>query len=376
VPDNKNHHYVPKFLMRQFSGDPVSEKERTWVNLYLLKHRRFQSPASIAGQCQKPYFYGKDQAIENAMTTLEGRTKELLGNLSDKKLEGLTNDELFELRHLTFIQHQRTAKAAERFELFQEAMMKTSIERKAQRLGIDLNEFRIKDEFPQGRALLLAFESALYFEDLETCFLRSSRGTEFLLSDNPVSSNNQFAEHHPFLAARYPSACGIGCKGLQLFMPLSAEFCLAVYDPGTYQYGSGRSKIINVGSLDVKKINALQASQADSCLYMYGSQPDLSYLATLAETHAQAIEKFKVTVRKTLPRKERDGKMSQIISVNMADVRLGIKFSFVRIVNRVDYSGYNLGSFPPRSFQMHERAKQFRDELRAKARSSPHGESR
>ena len=365
MPANKSQHYVPKFLLRQISSDPVPEKERKRINLYLLGSKKFVRNASIAGQCARPYFYSKDKQIEDSITVLEGRTKMLLGDLSTDHLTRLTEDELYELRFLVNFQSQRTAIAAKRYNLVHDAMVKATLNGKLRAQGIDPDKFTVVDETAQLQTIRIALESQILVEDLKTCFIRSSRGQEFVLSDHPVNANNQFAEAHPYLSRKYQSACGIGNKGLQLFMPVSKDLCVAIYDPSSYEYGNGRNLIINTGRTDVRKINMLQAANAESCIYLHSESQDLLYLGELSTVNKSGREELHAQVRKGPIVKESETKRSQIVGVGIPDLRFGIRFSFVRDVNRIDYTGYNLGAFPPRSFTQMEAAKRMREQLRS-----------
>lgn len=362
MPENKDQHFVPKFLMRQFSSDPRCESDRKWINLYLLKTRKFIPNASIAGQCQRPYFYGKDIELEKMFGELEGRTKSLLGDLSPNALSKLKSGELFEIKLFTYIQNMRSLETANRVDQVFDIMMKSVVEREAKELGIGSDQYKIHHKSPQLMALMTAFEAIPLLEDLKLCFLYNRDGTDFVLSDHPTTSYNQFGEHHPWLGPRYSSACGIASKGIQLFMPLSPKLCAAVYDPSTYHYG--HDLVLNINAADAWKINILQASNTQSCLYIKTDAPDLKSLKRLAVLNKRAECQRHAHVWKSPIMNEPNGGQSQLTGVGMPDIRLGIKFSFISIVSTIDYTGYNLGAFPPRSFEQVEQVRRFRDKLR------------
>ncbi len=57
MPHNKDQHYVPQFYLRNFGvGDSIA--------LFNLKRRVHVDCASIPGQCQRAYLYGKDGPVE------------------------------------------------------------------------------------------------------------------------------------------------------------------------------------------------------------------------------------------------------------------------------------------------------------------------
>lgn len=366
MPCNKDNHYVPRFLMRQFSSDPRKESERKWINLYLLRERRFVKGAGISGQCQQPYFYGKDPEIEKMFCDLECRTKNLLKDLSIGVINSLSEDELFNIMLFTYIQHLRTPEAAKRIDNFLGEMMKVNIEHESELLGIDLNRIKIHHSCPQLMGVMTALEALPFLDNLSIRFLRNLKGTEFVLSDHPAFSYNQFGEHHSWLGPRYSTATGIASKGVQLFMPLSPNLCVAVFDPSTYDCGP--NLILDITPKDAWNINILQTSNANSCIYVKDDNPDLNSLKRLAVLHKKAeLKKNEVHVWKGNIVDEPDGRKSQLSAVNVPDLRLGFKFSFAKIINDIDYNGYNLGAFPPRSFDQITMAKKFRNQLRLKS---------
>jgi len=66
----KNQHYIPRFLMRNFSEDENKE----YITTYLLNEKRIVPNASIKNQASKDYIYGKDQTIENIFQNIEDAT--------------------------------------------------------------------------------------------------------------------------------------------------------------------------------------------------------------------------------------------------------------------------------------------------------------
>lgn len=370
MPANKDQHFVPQFLIRQFSSDPRRESKRKWVNLYLLQGKQLISRASIAGQCQKPYFYGKNKAIEEALGKLEARIKYLLSNLNPETINHLSEDDLLEIRLFIYIQHLRTLEAANRLDNLLGEFTKFSLEKNPKLSDINLDQFSIHHENPQLIAVENAIMATSFLEDLKICFLRNTEGTDFVLSDHPANSCNQFGEHHPWLGPRYSTASAIGSKGVQLFMPLAPDLCAAIYDPSTYNYGDNR--IIDITPEDAWKINKLQASNANFCLFIKTDTPDLKSLKRLSVLNKKA-EKYrqKVNVLKSFVVDEPNGRKSQLAGFNIPDIRLGIKFTFARIVNDIDYTGYNLGAFPPRSFQKIEYARKFLNYFGSKSPKAP-----
>jgi hypothetical protein len=64
-PKKRRHHYVPQFVLRNFSRDGGS------VVTLVLETGDLHSNASVRGQCAKNYFYGRAPHIEDAFAESE-----------------------------------------------------------------------------------------------------------------------------------------------------------------------------------------------------------------------------------------------------------------------------------------------------------------
>ncbi|MDH6149441.1 MULTISPECIES: DUF4238 domain-containing protein [Paraburkholderia] len=77
MPDNKKHHFVPKFYLKRFSADGKS------INAFILKSHRKILSANLTNQCYKEYFYGKTLDFEHALGQVEGDAASLLRKISE-----------------------------------------------------------------------------------------------------------------------------------------------------------------------------------------------------------------------------------------------------------------------------------------------------
>lgn len=64
----KDQHYVPQFLLKNFS----CYETRKQIGVYNLRNQLFLNcKSAIKGQAQEEYFYGKDLLLENMLAKLE-----------------------------------------------------------------------------------------------------------------------------------------------------------------------------------------------------------------------------------------------------------------------------------------------------------------
>lgn len=61
MPDNKNHHYVPRFYLRHFTPNEKC------IDLFNLQTQKLILKAPIKGQCCRDYFYGKNKDHEKSL---------------------------------------------------------------------------------------------------------------------------------------------------------------------------------------------------------------------------------------------------------------------------------------------------------------------
>lgn len=364
--DTKRQHYVPRMILKKFS------KDRVQISLLVFGKGKRVDGASLRDQCYADYFYGADNVLEKSFAAEGGKIGTLLGDLSRERLEALTDDDLEQLRNFVRYQHARTKGAAEHLSNLAGAFAKQLL-RDSLKLNKDidvteeeLDEMKIGLTNAQNNSVWEAAKSLPLFLDLRVKFIATDRTPGFVIGDHPVVTYNQFVEDHPLLR-RWPTSAGLALKGLQLFMPLSPSVSLAVYDPGTYEYG-GRSAVCRAGPKDVAFMNQMQAVNALTCIYF---DPDRIDDASLASLDAARRSHPSVYEKKTVMSEMRDGgdgKKSRIVGVYHDDVRLGAKLSFIRSTDGHSYDGYDGASPPIRSPQLVAVTKQYGDFLERMAK--------
>jgi Protein of unknown function (DUF4238) len=67
MAENRDQHFNPQFYLRNFSAD----KNGRSIHLYNIARAQCVFGANFAGQCARPYFYGKDGRLETGLGMLE-----------------------------------------------------------------------------------------------------------------------------------------------------------------------------------------------------------------------------------------------------------------------------------------------------------------
>lgn len=239
-PKKKRHHYVPQFVLRNFSPDGGGA-----VPTLVLESGEFHERSSVRGQCARDYFYGRD--TEDAFAQSEAKVSAVLRRAAAADLVGfdalyrlrefpdtaeyavLQEHPLHVLRQFIYYQAHRTAASADE--------MEENIDRSAKRwLQKDprfretapeafehLDDVIIKLDDTMGHILYSAAPFSFGMLDMTVKLLVVDEPS-FILSDHPVVRRNQFAEVTP----GGPGALGTLARGLQMFMPVSPTVTLAI----------------------------------------------------------------------------------------------------------------------------------------------------
>jgi hypothetical protein len=338
----KRQHYVPRFLLRNFSAD----KRR--IATYLLATRTRIDEASLRAQCYSDYFYGRDQRLEDSFSGEESKISLMLGDLDPGRLEQLAPEALYQLRQFVHYQRQRTLGAAIGLDSMAEALLKNIASKSVSLTQAEIDRVRIRLQDPQSLALWSAATSTPLLFDLYLKFLIAEHPVGFVISDHPVASYNQFAEHHPKFR-HYGGTTGLALKGLQMFLPVSPSVCIAIFDPATYCYGSPKSRVCSPSARDVAFLNAMQAVNAVSCIYFDPRRMDDEHLAALAESRQGHADIRKTSVWNGPLTVRPDGHLRQMVATTAPDIRLGRKLSFVRVIDTDRYRNYDRAILPVRS---------------------------
>lgn len=325
----KRQHYVPRLILREFSTDRLS------TSVLVLESGEVIHRASIATQCYENYFYGEDGKVENAIADVEAEFSTLMGDRSPARLESLSDVQLAVLSFFVQLQRGRTVAAAKQMQAMNDAFMRVVFGRdpRLRELGIDLEKVSIGYERPQAEALYYAAMTWPMLLDLKVKFLVPSGRLGFVVSDHPVIDYNQYAEHHSFYR-NLSGTTGLGLKGLQLFLPLAPRLCIAMFDSGTYEYGSPKRRTSAVGLRDVRLLNTLQAVNAEECIYFDPTMMPSDDLDALIRARRKFDGWRTVQTFQGEEVPQPDGTTSQIVGFTAPEVRVGTQFGFARVLSK------------------------------------------
>ena len=249
-----NHHYVPQFYLRRFGTD-------THVSAILMNHGfRFVESAKIKGQSSKPDYY-RFPEVESIFGQIEREASRLMRNISEY-IPLVEDDAIFLKQYVAFQMMRTPAFVRTIGNLMDEGMssvLSTYGEHKLSKEVMD------SIGFPDAEISAWTHLGAACDEvrDLKIRYLLSRRDG-FITSDQPVAVYNPWS-----LKGRF-ARNGFGCRGLMLFLPISARICVMLYDAEVYSIRSRdrKSAFISIGRRDEERLNKLQMLGNRSVIYL------------------------------------------------------------------------------------------------------------
>ncbi|MFZ6638421.1 DUF4238 domain-containing protein [Undibacterium sp. TC4M20W] len=260
MAEKKKQHYVPKFLLRNFSWLP----EKKLINIFNLRRKEIFKNGNLKDQCYEDYFYGKDLIAENLLGFVEGGASKIISDM----IAGGICPARFSVEHETLLafvllQHARTKHKAESVNLQAEEIAKIALTREGKFSDKDLENISIRLVQPTDIPLSIAIDGLPLVYDLEIKILINETDKDFIICDNPVVYRNQFLYERTI-----SSNIGLACQGLQIFLPISPRHVVILFDKNCYKLGKKNSDCVAIlDDRDVVRLNHLQWLNVNENIY-------------------------------------------------------------------------------------------------------------
>jgi hypothetical protein len=265
MPQNKNHHYVPQFYLRNFgTGESIAL-------LNIKRHQHF-TRAPISGQCQREYYYGRDDVLDAKLRAVEGPAFNAIQSIIHGDLLPPRESPEY-LALITFISFQlgRTP-SAELIarETQQKAIAATVKGMLALRGEVDdegisqevAQSLMAKGTAPLVQSLDISETTTSLILDLQPKLLVLDHFQQFVTSDCPVVLFNPWCAGY-----KAGGVVGLANSGLLVILPLSPRHILILVDSEVYSLGADDETTISIDHRDVKGLNSLQLLTAEHNIY-------------------------------------------------------------------------------------------------------------
>lgn len=363
MPDNKKHHYVPKFYLKRFSENTKS------IGLYNLEKKLKVARAPLKSQCYQDYFYGKDQVTEKVLCQLEGEIAALYKSIDEHaSLPPILSEEHIAFVISVIIQYGRTKYSADSLDEINDKFIKHVYRDKieAEVDDVNLDDYFVGIEDVAKYSMGLFVQQYPHTLDLNYKLIINKTKTEFVTSDNPVVFYNQL-----LLNNNAGSNTGLAVKGLQVFLPLSPDKLVMMYDHNVYRVGKDRVGVIEItNDQDIYNINALQMVSCYENIYFCSDSQRMDALHRKANPFLrEAKTTFNVISEQTT-----GNSRSELVITSKQDVKLNMNLSFVSIRKKAREWRNDFLKLNPRPVTVlrNEEYHQYVDEFIEKVRDGEH----
>lgn len=219
----KKHHYVPQFLLRNFS---LGKKKR----LYVFDKKTSKSfPSHVIDSGHENHFYrdehlGYESDIEVKLSNLEDKCAPIIEKIiSEQSIAGLSESEISLICLFTAVQMTRTNKTREFLSELNQKIAKWVVDAGGDP-NKDVENFRLLTESEVKSSainILNTFPGELgnNLLDKEIGLLKAPKSEIFYLSDSPVTMHNHFPRPNR-------GNLGVNLKGIEIHLPISPRLSL------------------------------------------------------------------------------------------------------------------------------------------------------
>ena len=323
----KNQHYVPQFYQRRFSPDGKT------IGSYIFEQDKQINQAPIKHQASKDYFYTKETEqknnVEESLGKLEAMTQKVMEKVDANPCKALDKIDESTLYVFTILQLGRTVAHANIIQstadtvlkqlMKEEFLHRQSVNKKLSEEEIDMYCLR----FPSLGGFSLGIQAQMIptCVDLEQKLSINNTGYAFVTSDNPAVLYNMFFERMGL------DESGMGCRGVFVFMPLSPELAIVLYDGKVYKIGNKRQSYAEItNKRDVEELNKLTAVNAFQAILYNPKVTTVDELSRLAHYHKKYAVENKVIEIKGVNAETGN----TILGVHQIGIMCGLQLSFVK----------------------------------------------
>lgn len=267
----KNQHYIPRFLLKNFSED----ENKKYLTVYLLNEKRIISKASIKNQASKDYIYGKDQTIENILQNIENETAITFSKIL--RNENISDVEKEVLKLFVCLQMNRTPFNEKNNNEMVDLVFKNMYSNHPI-IGKHIKKIKLELCNPCQLSILNSIKTSRLLSDLAINTLDNNSEIPFILGQQPAYIINPylFEKNIDFFSQ------GIAIKGICIFLPISFKRMIIMYDRWCYSLIKKDGKI-EISNDDITKLNKFQFYYTSDCIFIKKNM-DINYLNMLSNS--------------------------------------------------------------------------------------------
>jgi hypothetical protein len=332
--DKKNQHYVPKFYLRNFSF----ENNKKQIGVFNVLNDRFIQTAKLKTQGSKNFYYGADGEVEDDLANIEGELAATIREMIDQQSPPTKNSKgHYGLLTFVALMDLRNPARIDGMKAMLSEMRRRLLETDP---NANVSKFVPDSSHKQLVELHLSHvtEMAITMLDLDYKLLVNKTSNPFITSDFPIVKYNQFLEQR-----KWPlSKVGFGLVGLQVFMPLSHELMLVLFDSAIYKVGDKKksSHVITNGD-EIDQLNILSFLNCIDTIF-FDEKADERYIRKLWANSSKFAKanvvgsdmSFLMTGNDEHDKRMRDAGFKNLMRVKRTDSETNLSIEGVKIHSR------------------------------------------
>ena len=263
----KNQHYVPQFLLRNFSID----KEEKFIWAY-DRDERFQNQIkkkAIRKVASEKFFYDQIKnnefgSYEYMLQKIEDKTAPIIARIIDRKsIRDISEQDRSTLSDFILFQLFRTKKQLKETDDWKNAFIDK------------LREWKIEiEEINSKQTWFSELNKAVIYRELFTkkVWQLCESNDSFYISDNPVTRQNDT------IKSKFRSTLGFDSPGVEFYFPLSSSFTLCLYCEKMFRalgYNKNWAETQFCSEEEVKRLNWLQVIYSKRFIFSSKDNLDL-----------------------------------------------------------------------------------------------------
>lgn len=259
----KKQHYVPQCLLKNFG---FGTKKRKKINVFDIERSVIRYDQPVKEVFSQNYFYDKDNKVENFMAeNIESSASKVLDKIVDGDFT-VVDEDVLALHRFILSLFYRTPEASERASGFINSQLESIVRELLSLNGFDPEEasagqFNFHQDQLASLITVQGVLDAVILKDLEYHIIKNETASEFYISDHPVFSYNWLYRN-----LEHPGVTSLTATGLQIFLPLSPQMTLCLYDPKVYKYGQKGLVTCVSKDEDIEILNSFQVINSDSII--------------------------------------------------------------------------------------------------------------
>ena len=243
--NTKRQHYIPQFFLKNFSINNEAKSVYIYDVASQNVKTKTQNRKNIEGFCQKKYFYGKDNIIENFLQLRE--------NIQAPIISNIIKNNIILSEHKNII-----------YEVFVDFLVRLPHIKESFEKIFGKVEPDSSNQLNYNQQMKDIMESApVSLSHLETILIVNHSSVKFITSDQPITTCCKIQNSPPYIEHDF-----VETNQRLFLLPISPEQIICVYDKSEFEPVDMHKNKIEIRNSDIiKKINVYKFSGSENVIY-------------------------------------------------------------------------------------------------------------